>query len=105
MQRLPDEAAMRSRATLPHRQEVLRLRKPESVAVLDTGPEPAFDALVRCAARLAAADGVAVSDPAERIVLANRQWYALLAAAQRLPGRTSSSPNWPAAARPRSCRA
>jgi len=57
MRRLPDDAAMTPRATLLHRQEVLRLRKLESVAVLDTGPEPAFDALVRCAAQLATADG------------------------------------------------
>jgi PAS domain S-box-containing protein len=57
MRRLPDAPAMMPAAPLLHRQEVLRLRKLESVAVLDTGPEPAYDALVRCAAQLAGAGG------------------------------------------------
>ena len=57
MRRLADDSAMRPEVPPLHRQEVLRLRKLESVAVLDTGAEPAFDALVRCAAQLAGASG------------------------------------------------
>jgi len=57
LRRLPDATVTTPGVPLLHRQEVLRLRKLESVAVLDTGAEPAFDALVRCAAQLAGASG------------------------------------------------
>jgi len=55
MRRLPDAPRMAPPPTPLHRQEVLRLRKLESVGLLDTGTEPAFDALVRSAAQLAGA--------------------------------------------------
>ncbi|HMM86006.1 PAS domain-containing protein [Azohydromonas sp.] len=48
-------APMSGPATTLHRQEVARLRLLEAMAVLDTGPDPAIDALVRSAATLAGA--------------------------------------------------
>lgn len=51
----PARPPMSTLATALHRQEVARLRLLEAMAVLDTGPEPAFDALVRSAAAVSGA--------------------------------------------------
>ena len=58
---------MSSPATPLHRQEVARLRLLEAMAVLDTDPEPAFDALVRSAAALAGGSSA-------RLNLVTAQW-------------------------------
>ncbi|MCI1192046.1 PAS domain-containing protein [Calidifontimicrobium sp. SYSU G02091] len=57
MSSLPTLEPMPARTPLLHRQEVARLRALEALAILDTAPEPAFDALVRAAAHAAGAGG------------------------------------------------